>query len=60
MCFVEVAGQGVGGVCIASEGDRAAGFLATALRVGSDTFLAYNARLLDAARSVGLLVHWAS
>ena len=31
--------------------------LATALRVDSDTFLAYDARLLDAARSVGLQVH---
>ena len=31
--------------------------LATALRVDSDTFVAYDARLLDAARSVGLSVH---
>jgi hypothetical protein len=31
--------------------------LGTALRVDSDTFLAYDARLLDAARSVGLQVH---
>jgi uncharacterized protein len=31
--------------------------LATALRVDSDTFVAYDARLLDAARSVGLQVH---
>jgi uncharacterized protein len=31
--------------------------LATALRVDSEAFVAYDARLLDAARSVGLLVH---
>jgi predicted nucleic acid-binding protein len=31
--------------------------LATALRVEADTFVAYAARLLDAARSVGLGVH---
>jgi uncharacterized protein len=31
--------------------------LATALRVDSETFVAYDARLLDAARSVGLSVH---
>jgi uncharacterized protein len=31
--------------------------LATALRVDSDTFVAYDTRLLDAARSVGLSVH---
>jgi predicted nucleic acid-binding protein len=31
--------------------------LATALRVDSDTFLSYDVRLLDAARSVGLSVH---
>ena len=31
--------------------------LATALRVNSDTFLAYDARLLDAARSIGLRVN---
>jgi predicted nucleic acid-binding protein len=31
--------------------------LATALRVEADTFVAYDARLLDAARSVGLGVH---
>ena len=30
-CFVEVAGQRVGGVCIASEGDRTAAFLAPPL-----------------------------
>ncbi len=31
--------------------------LATALRVDSDTFLAYDARLLDAARAIGLEVN---
>ena len=31
--------------------------LATALRVDSDTFLAYDARLLDAARAIGLQVN---
>ena len=31
--------------------------LATALRVDSDTFLCYDARLLDAARSIGLEVN---
>jgi uncharacterized protein len=31
--------------------------LATALRVDSETLVAYDARLLDAARFVGLLVH---
>ena len=31
--------------------------LATALRVNSDTFLAYDPRLLDAARSIGLRVN---
>jgi uncharacterized protein len=31
--------------------------LATALRVASDTFVAYDARLVAAARSIGLSVH---
>jgi len=31
--------------------------LATALRVGAETLVAYDARLLDAARSLGLGVH---
>jgi uncharacterized protein len=31
--------------------------IATALRVDSDIFVAYDARLLDAARAVGLQVH---
>lgn len=31
--------------------------LATALRVDADTLIAYDARLLDAARSLGLRVH---
>jgi predicted nucleic acid-binding protein len=34
--------------------------LATALRVDSETLVAYDARLLDAARFVGLLVHSSS